>query len=65
MGFYDPVNETIEELYDTDEIMRRNKIAGVSSQGAPYEKPDIPFVPMLYEESLVCYPRIRKGKFLH
>jgi hypothetical protein len=53
MGFYDPVSETIEELYDADEILRGKEITGAASshQGAPCEKPGIPFVPMLYEES--------------
>ncbi|CAL5057127.1 unnamed protein product [Urochloa decumbens] len=64
MGFYDRVNETIEKLYDADEIWHMKKMAGASSQGAQYEKSAIPLVPMLYEESLVSYPRTRKDKFL-
>ncbi|CAL4968232.1 unnamed protein product [Urochloa decumbens] len=64
MGFYDPVNETIEKLYDADEIWHMKKMAGASSRGAQYEKSAIPLVPMLYEESLVSYPRTRKDKFL-
>nr|TKW40356.1 hypothetical protein SEVIR_1G240100v2 [Setaria viridis] len=65
MGFYDPVNETIEELYDADEILLPKKMTGAaSSHGAPCEKPAIPLVPMLYEESLVSYPRMHETKWL-
>lgn len=65
MGFYDPVNETVGELYDVDEILRTYKMTGAYSQGAPCQEQAMPLVPMLYEGSIVSYPRMRKDKILH
>ncbi|KAJ1279989.1 hypothetical protein BS78_04G197900 [Paspalum vaginatum] len=65
MGFYDPVLQTIDELYDADEILLRAEGMTGASQGAPSTKSVVPLVPMLYEESLASYPRMRKDKFLH
>uniref|UniRef100_A0A0A8XVK1 F-box domain-containing protein n=1 Tax=Arundo donax TaxID=35708 RepID=A0A0A8XVK1_ARUDO len=77
IGFYDPVNKTIEELYAADEILRTKIVTGDSSQGqsisrcarldlkslAPCKSSAMPLVPMLYEESLCSYPRVRQERF--
>lgn len=64
MGFYDPVKETVGELYDADEILGTYKMTGAYCQGAPLQEQAMPLVPMLYEGSIVSYPRMHKYKVL-
>ncbi|GJM85533.1 hypothetical protein PR202_ga01991 [Eleusine coracana subsp. coracana] len=62
VGIYDPVKETIEELYAAGK--HRNKLTASRFDWSPCIKSAVPPVPMLYEESLVSYPRRPKQRFL-
>ncbi|GJM85532.1 hypothetical protein PR202_ga01990 [Eleusine coracana subsp. coracana] len=61
IGIYDPESESIEELYATDEILRSGKLAGAGLY--PVQSSVVPPIPMLYEESLVRYPRVISHRF--
>ncbi|XBJ26097.1 hypothetical protein VPH35_003600 [Triticum aestivum] len=80
IGLYDPVEQTIETLHSLDQVpvvSNRPGMLSTSSEnslicskeqtGEEMDTADtsiIPFVPMLYEESLAFYPRVNKVKFL-
>lgn len=64
LGLYDPVERTIQNLYSLDRA-----IACSEDQQSPGELNIMdseirPLVPMLYEESLVCYPRVPKTRWM-
>ncbi|XBJ11064.1 hypothetical protein VPH35_015821 [Triticum aestivum] len=77
---YDPVEQTIETLRSLDQVPvvgTRPSMPSTSSENSLTCSKDqsgeemniadtsiIPFVPMLYEESLAFYPRVNKVKFL-
>lgn len=60
IGWYDPESETIEQLHAADEILRSDKMAGA---GLYRVQSAMPPIPMLYEESLVRYPRVISHRF--
>ena len=80
IGLYDPVEQTIETLHSLDQVpvvSNRPNMLSTSSENSLTRSKDqsgeemniadtsiIPFVPMLYEESLAFYPRVNKVKFL-
>ncbi|TVU29214.1 hypothetical protein EJB05_20772, partial [Eragrostis curvula] len=64
VGFYDPVKLTIDKLYATEKRRKKMNGARLDWSFAPCDKSAIPLVPMLYEESLVSYPRIRKRRYM-
>uniref|UniRef100_A0ACD5X2A3 Uncharacterized protein n=1 Tax=Avena sativa TaxID=4498 RepID=A0ACD5X2A3_AVESA len=71
LGLYDPVRRTIENLYDLDEVLRLeqqhtflDKLPNKHCSGEvpfrrenPLESKILPWIPLLYEESLASYPR--------
>jgi F-box interacting protein len=61
IGFYDPESETMEELYATDETLGSDAMSGERLYRC---QSTMPPAPMLYEESLVSYPRVRSFRFM-
>jgi hypothetical protein len=72
LGLYDPVRRTIENIYDLDEVLRlehrqffdelpnsqgKHCSREVPLLGENLHSKILPWVPMLYEESLASYPR--------
>jgi hypothetical protein len=75
LGVYDPVKQTIQTLYSQDQVplAASARHLGVS-QGSKFTSSEdnsnrmdsaiLPLVPMLYEESLACYPRVSLARWL-
>lgn len=75
IGVYDPVEQTIRNLYSLDQVpvsrsnphLKFHDIPSTSSGNSltcSREESTIPFVPILYEESLACYSHVRKANCL-
>jgi hypothetical protein len=74
LGVYDPLKQTIQSLYSQDQlphstssphlgVPQRSKFTS-SEDNSALDSEILPLVPMVYEESLACYPRVGLGRWL-
>ncbi|KAK1698932.1 hypothetical protein QYE76_015629 [Lolium multiflorum] len=74
LGVYDPLKQTIQSLYSQDQLLlatssphlgvpQRSKFTS-SEDNSALDSEILPLVPMVYEESLACYPRVGLGRWL-
>ena len=65
LGLYDVTKRSIENLYPLDEEMHRRSSGVHYLEGKnQIDSKILPFVPMLYEESVASYPRWSKARWL-
>ncbi|CAM0953991.1 unnamed protein product [Alopecurus aequalis] len=64
LGLYDLVERTIQNLYSLDQGIRCSNNQQSAGELNRMDNEIIPLVPMLYEESLVGYPRVAQARWL-
>ena len=79
IGLYDPAKQTIQNLYSLDQVplvASARLLGGCQGDNSTFSEEKsvgelsgldseiLPLVPMLYEESLACYPRVARARWL-